>query len=444
MLHGQETHHWASMRARSSDGSDTSYFSSPSTSPCPVFSPQNDDRTQLFYPSIPTFAVAAGYDRDEREQGGMPLAISTRTTFLPTVESEYSLHADASLDSLRSMREVSLSLYAEDSWKEQFGARDPQHDAENEQRSEFILGARAGVATTAHRKTRMSVAMNSDDDTDDDTVSGGSPVKVQLTTIHQDTAISREQVSAKEEASILLAHVSSECNNESQTNTNESEEITSVDIEELKRFIQNQVAVSIATPEKSATDFSQPKAALPCVLDLSQSDSKSGSQAERILPASGIRRKESFHGHRALEKLGFTPCDEAQPFAGSSRPKTPKHRSHARIWLASYFTKHPLWFPDYFDVKHLTDRNINLEQDGERPLDFLKQDNLAMRRRMYADPMPGHLKPGGLFAGGPASPIKMRMGKTRDWDKDEQTRKSTESPCDRQTDQSSVSGNVIL
>ena len=38
---------------------------------------------------------------------------------------------------------------------------------------------------------------------------------------------------------------------------------------------------------------------------------------------------------------------------------------------------------------------------------------------MYADPMPGQLLPGGLFASGPPSPMKLRLGKTKDWHDDD-------------------------
>jgi hypothetical protein len=135
-------------------------------------------------------------------------------------------------------------------------------------------------------------------------------------------------------------------------------------------------------------------------------------------------RLHSSHGRRALARLGFKPREKVRPFMGSTRPETPAHRPHSRVWLESYFSKLPLWFPTSFDASVLSARGIHLDKDGEREFNVLGEetwrwDQAGAHARLYVDPMPGHLRPGGLFAEGPGSPMKLRLGKTTDWRQDE-------------------------
>ena len=135
-------------------------------------------------------------------------------------------------------------------------------------------------------------------------------------------------------------------------------------------------------------------------------------------------RLHSSHGRRALARLGFKPREKVRPFMGSTRPETRAHRPHSRVWLESYFSKHPLWFATHFDASVLSARGIRLDKDGEREFNVLGEktwrwDQAGAHARLYVDPMPGHLRPGGLFAEGPGSPMKLRLGKTTDWRQDE-------------------------
>ena len=130
-----------------------------------------------------------------------------------------------------------------------------------------------------------------------------------------------------------------------------------------------------------------------------------------------VQSPRGRHGHRALARLGFKPCEEVWSFKGSTRPPSRRQQPHSRRFIESYFSKMPLQFPnEWFNVKFLSDTGIHLEDEGERPLDFPSSHTCTVRRRrMYADPMPGHLHPGGLFASGPASPRKLKLGKRKDW-----------------------------
>ena len=445
------------------DDSDFSYVSTPAVSPLPALPAATtlpdaapltvvmpSGRPSAFLRELPADAPSGG----AAARAAMP-------GLLPTVESEGSLQLRMDLSfesSLRSPLHEGTSLSP---------VRRGDGGAPG-----FILGARAARAQPA-RRTRMSAAL---DDESDEEAGCADDAKLPAAADHgegweranaaQAGEAGEEQVMAQRSPEVAapgspgdvpaLAPVAAQAGNRPAPETAESaseagEAAAGLEWEDVgatppsggrelfnpklafalkhtTSFAQEDMDVFGVTDLRS-TDFilagdsyfrptavEAKKRTVPapvCVDDLdSHAASPKTDSAQQRAPMSG--RPCSSHGRRAIARLGFWPLEEAKPFVGSSRPKTPKHRPHSRVWLESYFSKLPLWFPQSFDVAELSARGIHLDKDGERELNLM-----GATRRLYLDPMPGHLRPGGLFADGPGSPMKLRLGKTTDWGQDQ-------------------------
>jgi len=298
-------------------------------------------------------------------------------------------------------------------------ARDQARYAESPARAGyetgFILGARAGTGGAVARRTRMAGALMEDSDEDD--AAGRARQAV------------REVMSAEQEAVLPGAGPSGEYDGLGPpadapaicTGHSDSSESASPAAPSRESEINSAAHLSgSGRLQEQAAGLTAPRTAVPPVILVDNLESPSNrrppSASGKSVDLLPLKSKQTFsHGLRALARLGFKPCQRAVKFGGTTRPLTPKHRPHSRVWLESYFSKTPLLFHDHFDVKLLVDRGIHLENEGERPLDFQRAKAGESRCHMYADPMPGQLQRGGLFANGPGSPMKLKLGKERDW-----------------------------
>jgi len=320
-------------------------------------------RTQspLLTPTIPAVHLSqSGLARNHGEDG---LVIRALPTFLPTVDSECSMHGEStvSLDSL------DFSPLIEVSFAEDTGPRQGTPPDEERKGTRFILGARASSVTMARRQTRMSAAMVDEDDCTTRTDQG--PADAHSSEIHRsescDDALATESLRG-------LGM------NSTSANAVPHQEAFYSDSTEpgVRSFVATQR--TLAAPLVSIGTFTHRPA--PVQVDNLDKVHKPDDPMSSVLLSVRLR---SSHGRRALARLGFTPREQALPFGGSTRPRTPKHRPHSRVWLRSYFTKTPLWFPEYFDKKCLSDCSIHLDVDGEKALDLMaaREADSALKRR---------------------------------------------------------------
>jgi len=322
-------------------------------------------RTQspLFTPTIP--AVHLSQSGPARNHGEDGLIIRALPTFLPTVDSECSMHGEStvSLDSLDFSPLLKVS-FAEDTGLRQGTPPDEEHKG-----TRFILGARASRITVAGRQTRMSAAMADEDDCP--TCAEQGPADAHSSEMDRsescDDALATESLGGPG------------MNSTSANAVPHQEAFHSESTDPgVRSFVATQCTlaaplVSIGTPPPS----NRPA---PVQVDNLDTVHTPDDPMSSVLPSV---RPRSAHGRRALARLGFTPREQALPFGGSTRPRTPKHRPHSRVWLRSYFTKTPLWFPEYFNKKCLSDLGIHLDVDGEKTLDLMaaREADSALKRR---------------------------------------------------------------
>ena len=373
----------------SSIDSDFSYVTIPSLSPLAAVVALEDA------PHDANTALAV-FNPPDPSNVFIPLGLSTSGAqmLLPTVDSECSLQMRTDLwmeYSLSSPGRSPSPVRREDSARSACQAPG------------FILGAHAARAQPA-RRTRMSRALL--DDSDEDAGCG-------------DDALPPFTPSAEQEQKATGGSTQARETRETEPNAPPSSPGPATLAGGSTDDMPGPLAVNLQTrtaPASVSVDNVVAHAASP--------ETDSAVQRAPIYCGHPSDRLHSSHGRRALARLGFKPCEKVRPFMGSTRPETPAHRPHSRVWLESYFSKLPLWFPTSFDASVLSARGIHLEKDGEREFNVLGEETWRWNQagahaRLYVDPMPGHLRPGGLFAEGPGSPMKLRLGKTTDWRQEE-------------------------